>query len=127
MSDEDPTAFELHGDAILKAVQDGASIRTASGIVGVPYQHVSRWLVFGAKNPRGQHGKFTRALRKAQAEQIREAELDHRDARKGNANAIQWWLSRMDPKTYGETPTQDDEVEDLPDATPDDIAKALGR
>ncbi len=113
---------------ILRQMQAGASMRTACGLAGVTAPSVCAWLAEGEREPEGRYGAFTRDLRRIQAQQILEAEQQHREARAANPNALQWWLQRMDPVTYGEpVSAANRQPIEVPDATDDEVAEALGK
>jgi hypothetical protein len=125
-------ATELYKRAaprILDAMRAGSAQRTAAGLAGVSPAYLHKWITEGERDPDGPFGDFAVQVRILQAEQIAAAENEHRAARVGNPNALQWYLARMDRHTYGDEP-QTVVVEqrpELPDASPDDIARALGK
>ena len=111
---------------IREAMEAGASLRTACGLAGVSAPSVLRWLREGDEEPTGRYGAFSTEIRRIQARQIFEAEQAHRGHRAENPAAVQWWLQRMDPETYGEAVNSKDRPR-LVEASDDEVVEALRR
>lgn len=126
-----PTSFEAAAPAILAAMDRGVHLSRAAPIAGVSAQTACTWVADGDRDPTGKYGPFAREVRAIQAKHIGEAEEMHREIRmRGDSpRSIEWYLERVARKEYGvqrdTAPAQD--APELPDASPDDVAEALGK
>lgn len=124
-------AFEAAHAVIVEAMERGCALGTGARLAGLSPGLVHRWLVNGDADPNGQFGAFARRIRQLQGQQIEAAERLHAEHRANNPAACQWYMSRIAPDTYGDdaakAPPVADAADELPDASPDDVARVLGR
>lgn len=123
--------FDNGASVVIEAMRRGCALGTGARLAGFSPALVHKWLHEGERNPDGPFGEFARTVRKLQGDQIEAAERLHAEHRANNPAACQWYMSRIAPDTYGDdaakAPPVADAAEDLPDASPDDVARVLGK
>lgn len=88
---------------ILSALYAGNYVNVAVEYAGIHKSTFYLWCKLGREKPRSKYGKFLTEVRKA----IRAAEVNYvailqQAAKNGNVDAVKFWLSRKNPRRWGE-------------------------
>jgi hypothetical protein len=90
-------------DLIIRAIQSGNWLETASAYAGVDASTVRRWMAKGdAEDAEEPYRSFCAAVKKARAEaEIRAVALIQKAAQDGTWQASAWYLERSHPDRWG--------------------------
>ena len=124
-----PLMFHHVKDQILTAMRGGAGMRRAAEISGVSSAALTRWVSVGERDPDSEFADFAIEVRRIQASMIIEAEHSLRKhVQEGNLAAVTWYLERRCPEDYARRDAPPAASgHDVPDATDDEVAEALGK
>jgi hypothetical protein len=95
---------ELHAQ-IVECVRSGNWLQTAAWQAGVTPHAVQHWMRRGRQEVEGRYREFFTAIQAAKAQAEAEALNDIQKMGKTDWRARAWFLSRMDPKRFGEKST----------------------